>query len=190
MQGKSEGSIPANKATSAASPALFVLKKMGERASLVHSKLSRRLIPIDGTPVGLDLRNDRPVDPDGAPIQVRVWVIDAKPQQYTDYRWKAELRVPGGGWLVREDELMFEAPEEGYEEVLQVSMPLSDPKERWRSRIDSTDYFIKLGNGTYARGVLSLSTDPERALISLESWWNEGGERNLQSGSNWFGKAE
>jgi hypothetical protein len=85
---------------------------------------------------------------------------------------------------------MFEAPEEGYEEVLQVSMPLSDPKERWRSRIDSTDYFIKLGNGTYARGVLSLSTDPERALISLESWWNEGGERNLQSGSNWFGKAE
>jgi hypothetical protein len=190
MQDKSEGSIPANKATSAASPALFVLKKMGKPASLIYNELITRRIPHDGTPIGLDLRTDRPVDPERAPIQVQVWVIDAKPQQYTDYRWKAELRVPGGGWLVREDELMFEAPEEGYEEVLHVSMPSSDPNERWRSGIGSTDYFIKLGDGTYARGVLHLSTEPERALISLESWWNESGERNLQAGANWFGKAQ
>jgi hypothetical protein len=190
IRGKSEAAISANKVTSATSPALFVLKKMGEPASLLYNELITRRIPHDGTPIGLDLRTDRPIDPERAPIQVQVWVIDAKPQQYADYRWKAELRVPGGGWLVRDDELMFEAPEEGYEEVLHVSMPSSDPNERWRSGIGSTDYFIKLGDGTYARGVLHLSTEPERALISLESWLNKSGERNLQAGKHWFGRAQ
>ena len=190
IRGKSEGAIPANKETSAGAPAIFVLKRMGEPVPLTQCRLARRSIPHDGTPVGLDLNTPQPVAAEGAPIQVSVWVIDAKPQQWSGYRWKAEIRVPGGGFRVREDELNFEAPEEGYTEVLEFSMPPTDPNESWASRIPSKDYFIKLGNGTYARAVLHLSTLPDRAMVSLESWWNETGGRNLQAGKHGFGRAQ
>lgn len=190
IRGKSEGAIPANKVTSASAPAVFVLKTMGSKAPLTHNRLTTKRVPYDGTPVGLDLKTPQPVAAEGAPIQVRVWVIDAKPQQWSGYRWKAEIRVPGGGFRVREDELNFEAPDEGYTEVLEFSMPPTDPNESWASRIPSNDYFIKLGDGTYARGVLNLSTLPDRAMVSLDSWWNETGGRNLQAGKHWFGRAQ
>ncbi|MDH4475374.1 MAG: carboxypeptidase-like regulatory domain-containing protein [Verrucomicrobiaceae bacterium] len=190
IRGKSEGAIPANKVTSASAPAVFVLKTMGPKAPLTHNRLTTKRVAHDGTPVGLDLKTPQPVAADGAPIQVRVWVIDAKPQQWSGYRWKAEIRVPGGGFRVREDELDFEAPEDGYTEVLEFSMHPTDPSESWASRIPSNDYFIKLGDGTYARGVLNLSTLPDRAMVSLESWWNETGGRNLQAGKHWFGRAQ
>lgn len=186
---KSYGTIRAGQLTTAARPVVFMLKKIGMKAKLIRNEVWKS-VPIDGTVVGLDLKTPSLVDGSKAPIQVRVWIIGADPQQYQNYEWRAELRIPGGGFLERVDEFAFEAPEPGYEEKLEFFMSAKPDDGRWLDGLRATDYFIKLGDGSFARGTLQLSMLPDRATISFKTWWNEEGGRNLEAGANWFGKSQ
>lgn len=188
IPGKSEGSIPSGTPTSIADPAVFVIRTKGKPAQLTRNEVQRKQIPVDGSSVGLNLKQPKLVSVEGAPIEVRVWVTDEPPGKFAKYRWRAELRIPGGGWLDRPDHLSFEAPLSGYQEVLDVSM--MEDNDLWRSASGEREMFFRLGNGTYGRAILHLGTTPKWALISFESWWNESGDRNLQGGSNEFGRAE
>lgn len=188
IPGKSEGSIPSGTPTSLAEPAVFVLRTKGKPAQLTRNEVRRKQIPVDGSSVGLNLKQPKLVLAEGAPIEVRVWVTDETPGKFAKYRWRAELRILGGGWLDRPDHLSFEAPLSGYQEVLEVSM--MEDNDLWRSAIGERELFFRLSNGTYGRAILHLGTTPKWALISFQSWWNESGERNLQGGSNEFGRAE
>jgi hypothetical protein len=167
-------------------PEIFILKKMGERANLTWNAVERKGIASDGASMGIALNKPRLVPVENAPIQVRVWVMPSS-QRYW-YPWKAELRIPGGGWIERNDDLAFEAPLTGYQEVLEFSMLKDD--ENWDRSIGRRNYFFKLANGTYGRVTLNIMTNSKNAMISFYSWWNESGERNLQAGANWFGMAE
>lgn len=91
----------------------------------------------------------------------------------------------------RTDNLHFEAPLEGYTPMIEFMMPASLGRERsWMNSIEK-QFYLRLPDGTHARGLLYISFEPERALVSFDSFWNQSptNSRNLEAGANEFGRA-
>lgn len=188
---RSNASIRADQPTSPNDPAVFVLKKAGTPQVLTHNKFVTRHVPINGTPMEVHLSNTNLVMAGSGHLRIEAWVTNAKPGQVENYQWKCRLSVPGGGLAERIDETEFLAPPDGYEAAIEIAMPAVPPKgQRWHSSIEK-DLYIRLPNQTHARGRLFITIDPDLALVSFESWWNQNPDssRNLEAGANWFGKA-
>ena len=80
--------------------------------------------------------------------------------------------------MKREDtELSFEAPEDGYKPTLEMQM--LPTAKRWHED-DDGQYWLKLGNGTYARMRFRITTGGGH-FASVVSFLNpKPGSRNLE----------
>lgn len=161
------------------SPAIFVLKKMGESVPLVHIASRSIRVPKDGTPVEVDLSTGRPITVGSGHLRIEVWTANEglDPNLAQPYDWKTRVTVPGGGLVERIGEYDFLAPEDGYSHMLEIEMSKAAPK--WRKGFQK-QFFARLQSGQFARLDLELTTAGDHFFV-LESFLNpEPGNRNLE----------
>lgn len=161
-------------------PAVFVLHKMGETEPLIQLETGGVLVPKDGTPKKLGLRNERgrlSTDSDGD-LQVELWSDYQPPPPHGQrYDWRVRISVPGGGLVERVGDFNFEAPAGNYAPVFEFNMPAAT--ERWQSSLEK-EFFLQLAGGNYARIDLKIIAGGD-VFVVLESYLNPApGHRNLE----------
>jgi hypothetical protein len=157
-------------------PAIFVLKKIGEAALLMHVPRKSIKVLKDGTPVEIDLSTGRTVVGKGH-LRVEVWTANQDINGLGRYAWRARVSVPGGGLIERLGEYAFEAPEAGYTPAFEASMEAN--AQPWRDGFQK-EFFVKLETGQFARVYLRLLTGGDHFIV-LESYLHPlPGSRNLE----------
>jgi hypothetical protein len=161
-------------------PAIFILRKKA-MADALYEVRRDIVIPKNGTPVDVSLRTGKPIDHDKGDIRIECWTSDDVKDAQGHYDWRARFSVPGGGLALRtESELEFTAPESGYEPTLEVAMPHT--AQHWRRDSDG-QFWVKLGNGTFARVRLRITTAGAH-FATINSYLNPSGSRNLEYDEN------
>lgn len=154
-------------------PSIFVLRKMGETAPMIHVAERAVQVPKNGSSVGVNLETGQPTGQGS--LKVQCWTNDQTKDNQGHYDWKCLLTVSGGGLIERTDNTVFEAPAEGYQE----SVELTPSPEKWASNVER-QYFVKLSNDRYARINFRMRTGGEHFFV-LESFLNpKPGSRNLE----------
>jgi len=157
-------------------PAVFVLHKMGKTEPLVRTEKSA-LIPKDGTPINVDLMTGR-LSPNGN-LRIEAWT--EAPVEGRKFTWRCRVTVPGGGLVERNGEFDFEAPEDGYEESVELGM--TRDAEQWTSD-QQRDYFVRLPDGRFARINFRMIAGGNHYFI-LDAFLNpKPGSRNLEYDRN------
>ena len=83
--------------------------------------------------------------------------------------------------MKRPEELGHQAPTDGYQPAVEISMPHDAP--RWRPGSEG-EYYLKLGNGTYARAQIDMAAGGDH-FVSVMSYLNpQPGSRNLEYDSS------
>jgi hypothetical protein len=162
-------------APDADNPVVFRLRKQGQTEPLVGVTKDYR-IPRDGTPVEVDLSSGEKTTPGQGDLKIECWTSERKPESGNRYDWRCVLSVPGGGLTESTNEFDFTAPGEGYRAMDEIIMQTSG--DRWSSDVART-YFMKLGNGKYARLTFRMIAGGDHFCI-IESALNPSGSRNLE----------
>jgi hypothetical protein len=162
----------------AQSPAIFVLRKMGETEPLLAVDRDV-IVPKNGQPVEISLCTGRATGAGRGDIVMECWTDNAglDPNKNQPYDWRIRLSVPGGGLVERVGEFNFVAPELGYQPALEVNM--SKSAEKWKSTTQG-EYFIKTREGTFARLSFTMTTGGGH-FVTIKSYYNpKTGSRNLE----------
>jgi len=161
-------------------PTVFVLRKkaLAEPLFAIHGDV---IVPKDGTSVEVSLKTGKAVETGRGDLKIETWTSDRAKDARGRYEWRCRLSVPGGGLLVRtEREFRFAAPESGYQPSIEFHMPQT--AERWQEDHDD-EYWLKLGNQTYARMRLRITTGGAH-FVSITSYLNPSGSPNLEYDEN------
>ncbi len=164
------------------SPAIFVLRKMGQTESLIKFESDFR-VSSTGAPVPVDLVTGRTANGNQS-LVIEAWISPGpqNPNSNQPYDWHCRVSVPGGGIIEREGDFNFEAPETGYRLADEINAPAS-LGSKWRSQI-AKRYFIKLASGNYARIEFTITAGGER-FFTIQSYLNpKPGSRNLEADPN------
>lgn len=160
-------------------PALFVLRKIGEAAPLIHAGPRSIIVPEDGAPTDVDLSTGQVVVPGKGQLRVEVWAQNQgmNPNKGEHYDWRCRLSVSGGGMVQRSGEFEFEAPDVGYvptAELAQFAMA-----KHWTPNM-TRQFFVRLPDDRYARINFQIATNGDHFIV-LESFLNPTpGNRNLE----------
>ncbi|MEI6033434.1 MAG: carboxypeptidase-like regulatory domain-containing protein [Verrucomicrobiae bacterium] len=153
-------------------PAIFVLQKMGKTEPLTFLSGRQFDVSPSGQPVTIDLGTGRT---NGGGLQVESWLGDTSQRPFD---WRYQLSISNGGLVERIGQFDFQAPEDGYQTTMEISMPAK--LEKWSSRMEK-NYFARLANGNYARFKIRFYPGPQRNFVVLESYVNpKPGSRNLE----------
>ncbi|MEM6885979.1 MAG: hypothetical protein AAF571_13205 [Verrucomicrobiota bacterium] len=158
-------------------PAIFVLRKKGEAAELIRTQ-NRFEMSNAGNPVGFSMETGKKVSPASANIQFEHWGDKAEKDATGNYDWRFRITVPGGGLIEREGQFDFEAPENGYDQSVEINMPTS-LGEDWKNSVNR-NYFVRLADGNYGRMQLRIYGGRRFNLTIQESLVNPSGSRNLE----------
>jgi hypothetical protein len=148
-------------------PVVYRLRKKGASADFPIN------IPRDGTPVMLDVMQRRV----GQTGQIRI--SENKPEhgawrQATS--WWFRMEIPDGGFAEENDEFPFEAPESGYQAVIQFDF--QQGQTNWATSLKK-DFYIKFGNPPrYGRFQMQTDISYGGAIITYAI--NPDGSRNLE----------
>jgi hypothetical protein len=160
-------------------PAIFVLRRRGAGTSLLHVNDRPVKIPKDGTPVEVALDTGRSVAPGRGHLRIECWTKDQSKDNRGYYPWRCRISVPGGGLTYRQDEFDFQAPAEGYQE----SDEITPDKLKWSS-VGERQYFIKTGDGHFARVSLRIRTAGDHFIV-IESYFNPARDsRDLEASTD------
>ena len=158
-------------------PVIFQLQRKGAGADLITAEYgaSRSLdfsVPRDGSPVRVDFFN-RKIGSEG-----QMEVSQVKPAYgawQTAAGWSYRLAVPDGGFVETSEEFPFQAPESGYQPVVEFSFQKGDTN--WTERLDKT-FYIAFGNPR-RYGRIHVETSMTTGTI-LEYAINPSGSPNLE----------
>lgn len=125
-------------------PAVFVLQKMGKIEPLIVVEDHSFRIPKDGTPVVVDLVTGKASG--SGQLKVQAWTGERDRGGSRFYDWKCRVSIPGGGIVERKRAFEFEAPNDGYQEFLEIVMPKE--AERWTADVEKS-YFARLSDGRH-----------------------------------------
>jgi hypothetical protein len=159
-------------------PVVYRISKL-EGPQQLESYTSFGTIGIDGKPKFLDVKI--------GPVKERIHlefrrgpILSGDPIRYD---WTLTAQVEGGTVVVREGDLNFTAPSDGYREKLTAEMKAENPK--W-SRYSDVRFFVHFANGTFGRFAIGVSGPllPEDAIAeyTIEGKINPTGSRNLEPG--------
>ena len=160
-------------------PAIFVLRSKGKSKSLIHYHSIKTMLPIDGTPVSVDLRNGKV----GASSESIILALRSDGNklplnQYYPFDWSLKVQVPSGGMQVRTDRFQFMAPSTGYLPEFLYSMTGSSPRSEWKESLEN-EFFVMFSSGTYAR--IKLNMLAVKGACKIESFLNPTpGDQNLE----------
>jgi hypothetical protein len=160
------------------SPIVFHLRKKENGVPLITSQnaLGKDFsvaIPATGTPVQVNLLERRTGD---GSLQLSQMKPDATAwKQATE--WSFQMSIPGGGFVeYQNEEFPFEAPETGYQSV--VEFDFKKNQVGWSDGI-SKDYYIQFGNPpVYGRLHIETQIDYNGARLTYAI--NPDGTRNLE----------
>lgn len=159
-------------------PAIFALRKKGTAEPLVYVSSRSYKVPRDGMPLEIDLKTGHQVSAGVGDIKIERWANDQDKDANGRFDWKCRISVPGGGLLEKTDQFDFEAPENDYQDSVEVNMPKTLGLN-WKWSID-TQYFLKLRDGVFARVAVTMYAGHNNFLV-LESYLNlRLGSRNLE----------
>jgi hypothetical protein len=162
-----------------ADPAIFVLRKMGLTEPLI---VVRRQISLNknGAPVLLDIHTGKVGGATGD-IRFRISANDS-PGTRLPYDWSSEIEVPSGGLMKQSgDQFDFVAPNEGYQNADEISMPAG--ASHWRDSVNNI-YFVKLPSGEFGRIEVGIAGGGDN-FVSIVSYLNPiVGDQNLEYNSS------
>lgn len=159
-------------------PVIFRLVKKGEGADLITSQhgmsstLDFSVSTSDGSPVRVDFFNQKV----GRAGQLEI--SQNKPaygQWQTATGWSYRLAIPDGGFVETTDEFPFEAPQSGYQPVVEFKFQKGEPG--WTERINKTFYIVFGSPRKYGR--IHVETTMTTGTI-LEYAINPTGSPNLE----------
>ena len=171
--GKSAHPIP-----SSDTPAVFLLRKIGNALPL--KELTRRSIPVakDGTPTEISLTSGKKTAIGKGDLRVEAWTSDQTPDAQGHYDWRCRVTVPGGGLVERSGRFAFEAPADGYVQTVDLGATANQPN--WRGDAER-QFFVRLADNRYARIQFRMMARGDHFFV-IESALNpEVGSRNLEA---------
>ncbi len=159
-------------------PVVFKLRRKGSGADLVTSQRGVKdhlgvTAPLDGTPVQVDLLG-------GKTGQAGQLVITQTKPSYETWKqatqWSFRMEIADGGFVEQNDEFPFEAPESGYQPVVQLDF--RQGQTNWTTQV-SKDYYIEFGRPP-RYGRLHVETSIMMKGARLTYAINPDGSRNLE----------
>jgi len=171
--GRSENPI-----TGADKPAVFILRKMGEGASLIQ--ISRRSISVakDGTPTEISLTTGRTMPIGQGDLRVEAWTSDRIPDPQGRYEWRCRVTIPRGGLVEVKGRFVFEAPAEGYMESIEFGEKAD--KLRWLGDLER-QFVVRLADGRYARVNFRMMARGDHFFVIEAATNPTAGDRNLEA---------
>jgi hypothetical protein len=160
-------------------PAVLRLRKRGIGAALTSVEHARGRVPKDGKSVFVSLATGEKVPAEKGDFQVECWVNDGGTKPGEHYEWICRITVPNGGLVERSDPFGFMAPESGYQDADEFHMPKSPTSQQW-SDIGKKEYFVKTGNGKFARMHFEIIINRDIPFYVVESYLNPTGSRYLE----------
>jgi len=161
-------------------PVVIEMRKLEGAERLIHYQ-SKVYVPLDGTPVRLDLQTGKRVDI-GGDIIIRV-ESSPVPNVTEKYDWKATIQAINGGLATTstEFEKMYVAPESGYESEFVVSY-VKDAQP-WANGFTGGFYLKSRDGGSYGKLGLGINTDIVKngaVFVMLNAYVNPAASRNLE----------
>ncbi len=161
-----------------ANPVVFQLRHKGPGATLLTSQNGVKdhlgiTLPIDGTPVKVNLLEKRPGN-DG-----QLTLSQKKPTYQTwkqTSQWSFRMEISEGGFIEQNDEFPFQAPEDGYQPVVEYFFQRN--QSDWQTDLKK-DYYIRFGDPP-RYGHLHLETSITMNGARLTYAINPAGSRNLE----------
>jgi len=164
-------------------PETIQLWKRGSVEKLVSSTVSDAA-PYDGPGVAFDLLDAKM----GGPISDLRVAVSRSPRVLAAnedrYDWSFTVNGIDGGVILTSDSFLYLAPLEGYQRSATVTIRRGDPS--W-SPMRTVRLYVRSRNGAvYSRVTLTVSTSPDErpSAISIQSYSNPHGSRNLEYDPN------
>lgn len=159
-------------------PVVFHLRRKGHGVPLITSQNGMRSnvklsFPMDGTSVAVDLLRQKQANT--GPLQLSQSKPPNTPSQDAS-AWSFQMAIPDGGFVETHDEFPFEAPEAGYQPIVQLDFQKG--QTNWTTDVQR-DYYIQFGNPPLY-GKLHLETSVDDAGARLTYSINPTGSRNLE----------
>jgi hypothetical protein len=162
------------------SPVVFRMwEKMGGEPLVADSKFYG--VNPDGQPYTIDLLAHKKTAGTGVPGDIIVRIHrpkEIKPRSKFD--WSYSIEVVDGGIIATNDDFMYRAPEAGYQDKYEFSMPASSTN--WLPEIDHQQFYVKSRNGKVF-GSLQVRVIPDyndRSVFDVHYAANPSGSRNLE----------
>jgi hypothetical protein len=159
-------------------PAIFVLKRKRGAEPMISRRFRRASVATDGTPAGVNFRGGDPSQAEVRDFYIQLWKNGNSTNAQGQYDWSYKFSIPGGGLADRKDAYDFQAPSDGYREVIEGTMVAGG--DNWHTTIQRA-FFGKLQNGCYVRFQVSLTTWG-RGSFSIDAFFMNPapGSRNLE----------
>ncbi len=166
-----------------ANPTLFILHEIGPTDPMMYMK-KRWKLPVNGNPVRIALDSEDGTGPHWIEFRFTSgWNQLPMDNEINKKRfdWKLEARIPGGGFLHNDSEYNSEAPEDGYQESIEIEYLATMPQGTWK-RSAHRSLFVKFADDSYGRIRFGIDGASDRRPLYMTSWLNlKPGSRNLAS---------
>jgi hypothetical protein len=161
-----------------AHPVIFHLQKAGTPEPLMRlasPMAGPRQYRLDssGKPTDISFYSGKRITQGAAQLSV-AYSIDTNDQSHGQFKWRCLISIPGGGIQPTAEELPARAPEQGYQETIEIA---SDPNA-WSDRFEQAYYFY-LPDGKYGRMKFSLVCAGNPSF-GVEALINPSGSKNLE----------
>lgn len=112
-------------------------------------------IPIDGTPVLIDLKKGAKAQGEGDLLISIIWGPRSDPKSYA-FDWSVKLEVAEGGIMESKGDVMFIAPLEGYQKSLEYHFTAQDR----RGNFESNFYIMSRNESIFSRAQIYFQNNP------------------------------
>ena len=159
-------------------PAIFVLKRKRGAEPTISRQFRTTSVAADGTPAGVNFRAGDPSQAEVLDFYIQMWKNANSTNAHGQYDWSYKFSIPGGGLADRKDRYEFQAPAEGYLEVIEGAMIAG--ANGWHTTVQR-GFFGRLQNGCHVRFNVSLTTWG-RGSFAIDSFFMNPapGSRNLE----------
>ena len=160
-------------------PVVFCLRKKGTPEPLMRlagAMIGPRQYRLDtkDTPTDISFYTGKRTPQGAGQFRVAYGMdVPPDPKQW-QFDWRCQVTVPGGGLQATTEEFPFTAPEEGYQETIEIDSNTN----AWSDRLEQT-YYIHLSDGKYGRIILSLVCS-SKPFFGVEALINPSGSRSLE----------
>ena len=151
-------------------PVIFKLNKMGRTEPMIHRSESAVASNNREFTVGAEAKHRLNLKFWKDPTVARMDPTTGQPF----YDWGAEITVPSGGIIERTDPDAYEAPKQGYKDLIRLEYSSEMAAKDYRRSIQQ-QFFIRFTDGRYGRIEVRLNSLPTRPFVTVESWFNPSG---------------
>jgi hypothetical protein len=156
-------------------PVVFELWKLGDSEPMYYWYLNTDT-PIDGNPTWIDVKNGKikAAEADIAFATLRSEQPGSRDSSYTLVIKTSD----GGGIAMADEEFMFSAPNQGYQQEIKIEEKAGDPKFEGTKKLR---FYLKTKDGKYAAVVAEITqfNDPAAGL-RMFIYFNPSGSKNLE----------